>query len=224
MIKRDFNTWLAKFRSVIAGYKYYTDFAKIYQNVDRIKVELNIMNSLIGCEDIEAEFIALYKRYPEILKCIPILLAKRESDILTVDHDGEHVFNFKEANYPIEEYVVFMRETGLFDLIQQRHIHNLVDYVTGVETGLDSNARKNRGGHVMEDLVESYLVRAGLVKGVTYFKELYIHEIEQKWNVDLSCISNDGGTEKRFDFVIKRPSMIYGIETNFYTADGSKLN
>lgn len=224
MIKRDFNTWLAEFRSAIAGYKYYTDFAKIYQNVDRIKVELNIMNSLIGCEDIEAEFIALYKRYPEILKCIPILLAKRESDILTVDHDGEHVFNFKEANYPIEEYVVFMRETGLFDLIQQRHIHNLVDYVTGVETGLDSNARKNRGGHVMEDLVESYLVRAGLVKDVTYFKELYIHEIEQKWNVDLSCISNDGGTEKRFDFVIKRPSMIYGIETNFYTAGGSKLN
>ena len=210
-------TWLTGFRSAIAGYKYYTDFEKIYRNVDSIKVELNIMNSLIGCQDIENEFVALYRRYPEILKCIPILLAKRESDILTVDFDGEHIFNFKNANYPVEDYVVFMRETGLFDLMQQKHIHSLVDYVTGVETGLDSNARKNRGGHVMEDLVEGYLIKAGLVKDKTYFKEMYIHEIEQKW-------SNEGGTEKRFDFVIKRPNMIYGIETNFYASGGSKLN
>lgn len=133
---RDFTTWLAGFRSAIAGYKYYTDFEKIYQNVDTIKVELNILNSLIGSQAIEKEFVLLCKRYPEILKCIPILLAKRESDILTVDFDGEHVWNFKKANYHIEEYVVFMRETGLFDLMQQKHIHNLVDYVTGVENRL----------------------------------------------------------------------------------------
>lgn len=221
---RDFSIWLAGFRSAIAGYKYYTDFEKIYRNVDTIKVELNIMNSLIGSENIENEFIALYRRFPEILKCIPILLAKRESDILTVDNDGEHVWNFRTANYYIEEYAIFMRETGLFDLMQKKHISNLVDYVTGVEAGLDSNARKNRGGHVMEDLVESYLIKAGLERNKTYFKEMYIHEIEQKWNIDLSCISNEGGTEKRFDFVIKRPNMIYGIETNFYTSGGSKLN
>ena len=207
---RDFTTWLEGFRSTIAGYKYYTDFEKIYRNVDAIKVELNIMNSLIGCENIEKEFVVLYKKYPEILKCIPILLAKRESDILTVDFDGEHRYNFKNANYNIEEYVVFMRETGLFNLMKHKHIHNLVDYVTGIETGLDSNARKNRGGHAMEALVESYLVKAGLIKDETYFKEMYIHEIEQKWNIDLSCISNQGGTEKRFDFVIKRPSFVYG--------------
>lgn len=84
-------TWLAGFRSAIAGYKYYTDFEKIYKNVDTIKVELNIMNSLIGSENIEEDFISLYKRYPEILKCIPILLAKRESNILTLDFDGEHL-------------------------------------------------------------------------------------------------------------------------------------
>ena len=221
---RDFMTWLAGFRSAIAGYKYYTDFEKIYKNVDTIKVELNIMNSLIGSENIEEDFISLYKRYPEILKCIPILLAKRESDILTLDFDGEHLWNFRNANYEIEEYLVFMRKTGIFDLMQQKHIHSLVDYVTGVETGLDSNARKNRGGHVMEDLVESYIIRAGLEKDKTYFKEMYIHEIEHKWNIDLSCISNEGGTEKRFDFVIKRPNMIYGIETNYYASGGSKLN
>lgn len=221
---RDFTTWLAGFRSAIAGYKYYTDFEKIYRNVDAIKVELNIMNSLIGSDNIEQEFMALYKRYPEILKCIPILLAKRESDILTVDFDGEHIWSFRRANYEIDEYVVFMRETGLFELMQNKHIHNLIDYVTGVETGLDSNARKNRGGHVMEDLVEGYLIKAGLEKDKTYFKEMYLSDIENKWGIDLSCISNEGSTEKRFDFVIKRPNRIYGIETNFYASSGSKLN
>lgn len=221
---RNFNTWLAGFRSTIAGYKYYTDFDKIYRNVEAIKVELNIMNSLIGCENIEKEFVALYNRYPEILKCIPILLAKREHEILTTDFDGDHVWNFRRANYQIDEYVAFMRETGLFDLMQKKHIQNLLDYVTGVEAGLDSNARKNRGGDQMEDLVEAYLKKAGLVKDKTYFKEMDISQIERKWDIDLSCISNDGGTEKRFDFVIKRPTMIYGIETNFYTSGGSKLN
>ena len=127
-------------------------------------------------------------------------------------------------NYSIDQYKAFMRKTGLFDLIQNRIIGSLVDYVTGVETGLDSNGRKNRGGHLMENLVESYLIDAGLVKGDTYFKEMYIHEIEAKWGVDLSSISNKGKAEKRFDFVVKRADIIYGIETNFYARNGSKLN
>ena len=103
-------------------------------------------------------------------------------------------------------------------------VNNLVDYVTGIETGLDSNGRKNRGGHLMENLVESFLCKAGLVKGETYFKEMYIHEIEAKWGIDLSSISNNGGAEKRFDFVVKGENTVYGIETNFYTSSGSKLN
>lgn len=221
---RNFQVWLAGFRPAIAGYKYYTDFEKVYANVEAIKVELNIMNSLIGSQNIEKEFLTLYARYPEILRCIPILLAKRESDILTKDFDGDHIYNFEVANYPIEHYVVFMRETGLFELMQDKHIRNLVDYVTGVETGLDSNARKNRGGHVMEDLVERYLQEAGLVRDVNYFKEMKLSEIERIWGLDLSAISNEGNTEKRFDFVIKRPNMVYGIETNFYSSGGSKLN
>lgn len=221
---RDFNTWLQNFKEVIAGYKYYTDFEKIYRNVDGIKVQLCLMNSLIGSPDIEKDFQKLYAQYPEILRCVPILLAKRESEILIYDTDGEHRFNFKKPNYTAAQYAVFMRETGLFDLIGKKHISNLIDYVTGVETGLDSNARKNRGGDTMEDLVETYIQKAGLVKDKDYFKEMYIHDIQNRWDVDLSCISNEGGTEKRFDFVIKRSKIIYGIETNFYASSGSKLN
>ena len=223
-MKRDFDEWLAGFRETIADYKYYVDFGKVYSNVESIRIELNILNSLIGIKDIETEFERIVTKYPEVLKCIPILLAKRELEIKAMDADGEFCYNFRKLSYPLEQYKVFMRKTGLFDLMENHIIHNLIDYVTGVETGLDSNGRKNRGGHLMEDLVESYLVKAGLVKGETYFKEMYIHEIEDKWNVDLSSISNNGQAEKRFDFVVKGADRIYGVETNFYSSQGSKLN
>ena len=224
MQERDFNTWLSGFRDSISDYAYYVNFEKVYRNVDAIKVELNILNSLIGSKDIENDFEVLVKKYPEILKCIPVLLAVRSYEIYAIDGDGEYTYNFKKPNLSIEQYKVFMRKTGLFDLIANHVINNLVDYATGVETGLDSNGRKNRGGHLMENLVESFIQKAGFIKEVTYFKEMYIHEITEKWGIDLTAISNQGKMGKRFDFVIKTENMIYGIETNFYASGGSKLN
>lgn len=221
---RDFNCWLAGFRDSIADYGYYIDFEKVHRNVDGIKVELNILNTLIGSKNIEQDFEKLIKKYPETLKCIPLLLAVRANEIYAMDSDGAFTYNFKSPNLSAEQYKLFMRKTGLFDLISNHIVNNLVDYATGVETGLDSNGRKNRGGHLMEDLVESFIKKAGFVKGTAYFKEMYIHQITNKWNIDLSAISNQGKMEKRFDFVIKTPSMIYGIETNFYGSGGSKLN
>jgi type II restriction enzyme len=117
-----------------------------------------------------------------------------------------------------------MRKTGLFDLMEKHIIANLIDYATGVETGLDSNARKNRGGFLMENLVESYLIKIGLVLNDTYYKQMAIKEIESSWNADLSTLSNKGKVDKCFDFVVKTPAVIFGIETNFYTGGGSKLN
>ncbi len=230
MSNRDFNTWLSSFRNSIADYKYYIDFEKVYRNVDTIRIELNILNSLIGSKDIEADFENLMRRYPEVSKCIPLLLAVRTNEIYCQDKNGGYLFQFDFSKYPpnshiyYERYKYFMRETGLFDLLEKHIVNNLVDYATGVETGLDSNGRKNRGGHLMEDLVESFIQDAGFVKNVNYFKEMYIHQITGKWNINLSAISNQGKTEKRFDFVIKTSSMIYGIETNFYGGGGSKLN
>lgn len=221
---RNFDAWLAGFRPSIADYKYYVDFNKVFNNVDAIKLPLNILNSLIGSRNIEEEFKTILAQYPETLRCIPILLAKRELDIMAMDDEGQIDFHFGKPNCSIGDYAKFMRKTGLFDLMENHIVNNLVDYVTGIETGLDSNGRKNRGGHLMENLVESFLCKSGLVKGQSYFKEMYIHEIEAKWGIDLSAISNNGGAEKRFDFVVKGSDTVYGIETNFYTSSGSKLN
>ena len=230
MANRDFTTWLSNFRESIADYGYYIDFEKVHRNVDEIKVELNILNSLIGSKNIERDFENLMRDYPQILKCIPLLLAVRSNEIYCQDENGGCLYKFDLGKYPpnshkyYEMYCYFMRETGLFDLLENHIINNLVDYVTGVETGLDSNGRKNRGGHLMEDLVESFIEKAGFIKGITYFKEMYINQITDKWDIDLSAISNQGKMEKRFDFVIKTPTMVYGIETNFYGGGGSKLN
>ena len=221
---RNFDEWLKTFRKSIATYSYYIDFQKVYQNIENIKVELNILNSLVGSRNIEKDFSTLLAKYPETLKCIPLLLAVRSSEIYAMDELGAFEYNFKKMNLPIEQYAVFMRKTGLFELLSNRLVSNLVDYVTGVESGLDSNGRKNRGGHLMENLVEEYIKKAGFVKGESYFKEMYIHEIVDAWKLDLSAISNSGRTEKRFDYVVKTPTMIYGIETNFYASSGSKLN
>ena len=224
MNNRNFSEWLLGFRDSIADYGYYIDFDKVHRNVDNIKIELNILNSLIGSNNIETDFENLINKYPETLKCIPLLLAVRSNEIYAIDGDGDYTYNFKNPNLSVEQYKVFMRKTGLFDLIENHIVNNLVDYATGVETGLDSNGRKNRGGHLMENLVESFIQKAGFVKDESYFKEMYIHQITDKWDIDLSAISNQGKSEKRFDFVVKIPNMIYGIETNFYGSGGSKLN
>jgi type II restriction enzyme len=221
---RDFTAWFSRFRESISDYAYYVDFIKVHRNVDEVKVELNILNSLIGSSDIETEFDALTTKYPNTLKCIPLLLAVRASEIYATDEDGEFLYDFVKPNQTASQYREFMRKTGLFNLMEKHIVHSLVDYATGVETGLDSNGRKNRGGHLMENLVESYLRKAGFKRDENYFKEMRISEIESKWGLDLSALSNDGKTVKRFDFVVKTENAVYAIETNFYASGGSKLN
>lgn len=223
---RNFDEWLAKFRLSISDYDYYINFGKVYENVERVKIELNILNSLVGSKNIEKDFDNIITKYPETLKCIPLLLAVRGKEIYAQDEDGTYNYRFDVMNYDIEQYKIFMRKTGLFDLIANHLINNLVDYALGVETGLDSNGRKNRGGHQMENLVEGFIQKAGFHKDIDYFKEMYLSDIESKWDIDLSDLSNQGKARKRFDFVVKTDAMIYAIETNFYggTGGGSKLN
>lgn len=221
---RNFNDWISKFKTSISDYTYYVDFEKIYKNVDKVKVELNILNSLIGSKNIEEEFQNILIKYPETLECIPLLLAVRSREIFVKDEINEYLFKFDKMVYSIKDYIKFMRESGLFDLLQNHIINNLYDYVLGIEVGLDSNGRKNRGGHLMENLVESYIIKAGYEKDVNYFKEMYLKDIEKKWNLDLSEMSGHNTSTKRFDFVIKTDKQVYVIETNFYSSGGSKLN
>ena len=220
MNNRNFATWLATFRQSINSYGYYTDFKRVYANAEKLKIEISMLNTLVGAKNIVAEFESILNRYPECLKVIPVLLAVRKMEIFCQDNNGACNYIFSRKAQSVEQYKYFMRKTGLFDMLENHVISNLYDYVMGVEVGLDSNSRKNRGGHQMENLVEYYLIKSG----VEYYKEMYLTEIERKWNIDLSAISAEGTSTKRWDFVVRTPSRIFVIETNFYASSGSKLN
>lgn len=226
IMERNFDEWLSTLRSSISDYKYYVDFEKVYENINDIKVELNILNSLIGSKNFDKDFKDICQKYPQTLKCIPILLAVRQHEIEVQTNYKNIKYDFMLYKYrnlshnDIEMYLEFLNETGLKDLIVNHVINNLVDYVLGIEVGLDSNGRKNRGGHLMENLLERYIQELN----VEYYKEMYTRDIEKKWNIDLSLLTNAGDVAKRFDFVVKTQNQIYVFETNFYKSGGSKLN
>ena len=215
-MNRTFDEWLETFRASINDYDYYTDFAKVYERAARFKAEIYLLNSLAGSKNIERDFENLLEKYPACLRAVPILLAVRANEIFCRDTN----YRFDEPNQSVEQYKFFMRRTGLFDLLENHIVSNLYDYATGVEVGLDSNGRKNRGGHQMENLVRKFLEEAG----VEFYAEKYSHEVEKIFGLDLSAISAEGTSTKRFDFVVKSSETVFGIETNFYASGGSKLN
>ncbi len=222
-MKQKFDDLINNLKKTIADYKYYVDFEKVYKNTQKFKIELNILNSLIGSTDIENEFISLLSEYPKTIKAIPILIAKREQEIPFFDlKDFTIKFNGSESN---ETYCKFMRESGLFDLMENNKVKCLIDYVTGVEAGMDTNGRKNRTGTTMENIVEGFIKQ---VKDIKYYKEMKKAKIMTEFDIDLnSLILSDNPekeAEKRFDFVVKTKGTLYLIETNFYSSSGSKLN
>jgi type II restriction enzyme len=212
--KRDFEKWFKTMKSNINTPSYFCDFEKVYKNVSKIEKELNILSSLYDSKNIEEDFKNLYKKYPEILKVIPILISIRDSSIKLKDFE----LNFKKPNYPIEKYCWFMKESGIFEIL--RTYSDLKTLVTGIEIGLDSNGRKNRSGTQMENLIEEYIKKLGF----KYYTQINTSNIEEKFGLDLSSITANGGTTKRLDCVIHTENCTYLIEVNFYSSGGSKLN
>lgn len=224
-MKRNFEDIVGSLKDSIATYNYYVDFEKVYAHVSDVEKQLNLMNYLIGKDNIEEEFIKLITEYPQVLKVIPLLLAVRNGTIKIVD--GEFIsFDFIRMNRDAEDYAKLFRKTGLEKLLKEKKVRNLVDYVIGVEVGLDTNARKNRTGTLMESIIEDYLKK---IKNVDYLRQANKHEISKYYNTkcldELTLDDENEGSNKRFDFVFKgKHDDIILIETNFYSGSGSKLN
>jgi type II restriction enzyme len=225
-MKQSFDNLLLNFKDTVADYKYYTNFPKVYEHVNKIRVELNILNSLIGSDAIEKDFINIINEYPKTLKVVPLLLAIRKNGHkVPIIDEIPIMFEFNNRTLSDEVYLKFMRESGLFNLLEASKIRNLFDYVTGVEVGLDTNARKNRTGTAMENIVETFIKKTNHIE---YTKETTKKEIKEKYNIDLDNYLKSEESikvaEKRFDFVIKTQKQVFVIETNFYSGGGSKLN
>ena len=230
-MKRSFEEIIENLKESIAGFDYYTDFQKVYDNVGDILISLNILNSLIGTFDkFDEKFLEVIHKYPETLKAIPILIAFRTKDgkVPVANKRGDLIsFDFNTFSMKDSDYLLFMDKTGLKDLISNAKVTNLVDYVIGVEVGLDSNARKNRTGSIMEAIVLEYLQRES-----NNPKEIMVQankkDIINKWGYkELENINISEGKKeanKRFDFAINVDGIVFLIETNFYASSGSKLN
>lgn len=229
-MKKTFDELMDGLKETISDYSFYTDFDKVFNNVSEIEKELNLLNFLLGKRDnFNEEFIKLIEEYPKVLKVIPVLLAVRDKKIKVYDKELL-TYNFERKNKTNEEYLYFIEKTGLKRLFTDEKVKNLVDYVTGVEVGLDSNARKNRTGINMENIVYDYLEdiqkkdnNCKVIKQAT--KEMIKKEFKTDKLDNLILDKSKNESNKRFDFAILTPSKkIILIETNFYGSSGSKLN
>ena len=223
-----FNYLITTLKKSNTTWDYFVNWAKVFGGIKEIEVDLNILNYLIGKEKFDTEMEFLLKKHPSVLKTIPILLACRENSfkILTAHSDGKLIFEGFEFNdkgtlsdVKIADTIRFMKESGIAELFTGKKIKNVIDYVTGIEVGLDSNGRKNRGGTTMENIIEVFVKGICAGNKYRYIKEGTAARIKDEFGIKVPVDKSS----RRYDFVIHNGRNLYLIETNFYGGGGSKL-
>lgn len=222
-MKKDYKEWIQTFRDSIAGWESFINFDRVYNETRKLKMELNLLNSLVGSKNIEKDFRDLVQRYPEVLKVIPILTASRQNEINITEARFSQKYIFSAYGNDIEEYILFMYKTGLFDLISNHIMSSIVDYVQGVLVGLDINNRLNKDGYNMTSLVEYFVMGVCDKFGYKYERESSIMNIDNEKVINY-WLDSRKPTNKRFDFIVNTPNFTYVIETIFTSRSGSKLN
>jgi type II restriction enzyme len=225
-----FDYLIKNLKPSILLWSYFVNWEKVFKNTKKVEIALNNLNYLIGKENFDEEFRFLIKQNPQIAKVIPALVVRDGSNTskfkILVDYKQKRLayvdYDFTKNNLTaddIDKYLTFVKEAGLKDLIVSQKIKNLVDYMIGVEAGLDSNGRKNRGGHCMESIVEFFIGDLCKRKGYDYLKEANAAKIKEKWNIVVPVDKSS----RRYDFVINNGKELFILETNFYGGGGSKL-
>ena len=212
-MSKDFNKFMSQLQETNQTLDFFCDFDKIAANVDNIKLSLCMLNSMIGTTDLRRSVETIWNRDRSAFSVMDILIAVRSEGKKVVLNSAGDCIILDRLFTSVDGVMEYLEGTGLADLFRQKKINDLVDYVFGIETGLDSNARKNRSGHVMEGMVASILKK----NGIEFRQEVYSTE----WSNLQRVLGDD---EKRFDFVIQTPKKTYLIEVNFYSGGGSKLN
>ncbi len=223
-MKKDFKNLVSTFKNSIKTWDYFVNWKKVFLNSSELEITLNKLNYLLGKQNLKEEFLKLYSSNPDIVKALPVLLAIREKNIEFFDPETKKsiFFNFnKKEDKNANEYYEFIEKTGLIKLFKEDGIKNLVDYVIGVEVGLDSNGRKNRGGTLMEDVVEAYVLKFCKEKGFEYLAQANAKRIKDKWGFSVVVDKSS----RSFDFAVYNPKnkQLKLLEVNFYNGGGSKL-
>lgn len=210
--KEQFNEFMSQLIETNAPLSFFSDFSKIATNVDIVSMKQNQLNYLVGKNDMEAAIRQLWEENPKVFSVLDILIAVRNKDKKkAIDRNGNIRLIEDFFNTP-EDVIEFIEDTGLKTVLQNKQVTNLVDYVFGVETGLDTNARKNRSGEIMGNKIAKLFE----YNNIQFRREVNSTEFEA-----MSCLGED---RKRFDFVITTTEKTYLIEVNFYGGSGSKPN
>lgn len=212
MYMKDFNVFMSQLSETNASLESFTDFAKVTQNVNKIAVKLNQLNYLLGKSDLRTAVIDLFEENPTTFQVLGILVAVRSSDNRKVLDSGYNPVSIQSYFTDVDGICEFINKTGLVEVFASKKITNLVDYVFGVEVGLDTNARKNRGGNIMADAVAKKFADANIK---------FRTEVNSTEFPEITALGTD---LKRFDFVVVANDKTYLIETNYYNGGGSKLN
>lgn len=211
-MNKDFETFLGELSQTNATLNYFTDFDKVKSNVAQIELKLNQLNYLLGKQDLKTAVFDLHQENPKCFSILEILLAVRQKEKKkTLNAHGDVVALNSYLSSP-DLIIEFLEQSGLADVFKDRNIKNLVDYVFGIEVGLDTNARKNRGGDNMSKAISLIFDNADI---------FYKKEVKNTIFPDIESLGSD---VKQFDFVIKTQQKTYVIEVNYYNSGGSKLN
>lgn len=210
--KEQFERFISQLKETNTTLDFYCDFKKIQKNVESISIKLNQLNYLIGQEDIDAAIRRLWDENKNVFNVLEILIAVRTSDKKKAIMADGNVMPINSLFNSVDGVIEYIHGTGLDEVFRNKQIKNLVDFVFGVETGLDTNARKNRSGHLMEGQIASLFDK----EGIYYRKEVYSTEYPELYVL--------GEDKKRFDFVVETKNCKYLMEVNFYSGGGSKLN
>jgi len=226
--KEVFSYFIKNLNDSIRYWDYFVNWEKVVGNTKDLEIDLNILNYLIGKENIEDEFAYLLKKHPQVARLIPVLLACREKQFKIITDLSSGALNYENFSFvkssslsdeEIKKAVCFARECGLLKIFKDKTIKNVVDYTIGVEVGLDSNGRKNRGGTSMENIVETYIKAICKKHNFTYIDQATSGKVFAKWGIHLSVDKSS----RRFDFSVYNGQKLYLVETNYYGGGGSKL-
>lgn len=190
-------------KETIKSWDYFVNWKKVIHNYREVERSLNLLNTLVGKENIEEEALALLTDYPQIIGVVPALLAEREKKIsllVTPNNFDARRFDFSKP-MPAKDGVLFLKESGFLKLISDRSIKSIPDYFIGVEVGLDSNGRKNRSGTSMENLVEFFVKDICERSGYEYITQATADKIKAKWGKNITVTKSS----KRIDFAINTP-------------------
>ncbi len=211
--QQQFEIFMTQLKETNATLSFYSDFKKISKNVSQIAISLNMLNYLLGKEDLRAAVEALWERDKTVFEVMDILIATRKKDKKMFFDERGQIREVHSLFSSVDGVMEFLNGTGLATIFRKPEIKDLVDYVFGVETGLDTNARKNRSGSIMESLIAHIFRNAGVA---------FAEQVASSTFPDISEVL--GVDQKFFDFVIKTQKKTYLVEVNFYSGGGSKLN